>query len=110
MNPESPVRNPIQLMHRSAKIGTRYETDNALQHALLESDMSSDTEGVGTGGHIPTKVYTTGDGRAVIAQSTNSVVILTADQILNVIAELHACYDYCAAWKESAPAKNGVRF
>jgi len=45
------------------------------------------------------KIYTTSDGRVAIEQSTESVV-LSADQILRVIKELHACYDYCAAWKE----------
>jgi hypothetical protein len=47
-----------------------------------------------------TKVYTTPDGRTVIEQSQGSVV-LSADQIQAVIRELHACYDYCALWKES---------
>lgn len=51
---------------------------------------------------IPTKVYATGDGCAVIEQSQGSVVLLSAEQILTVIGELHACYDYCAAWKQSA--------
>jgi hypothetical protein len=50
---------------------------------------------------MPVKVCTTEDGRAVIEQAGASVV-LTADQILAIINELHACYDYCAAWKESA--------
>jgi hypothetical protein len=49
-----------------------------------------------------TKIYTTGDGQAVIEQSTGSVVMLSAEQILTVIAELHACYDYCATWKQKA--------
>jgi hypothetical protein len=44
------------------------------------------------------KVRTTNDGRAVIEQSKTSVV-LSADQILTTINALHACYDYCAAWK-----------
>jgi hypothetical protein len=47
-----------------------------------------------------TKVYTTAHGRAVIEQSTGSVVVLSSEQILTVIEQLHACYDYCAAWKE----------
>ena len=51
---------------------------------------------------LHTKVYTTSDGRAVIEQSQSSVVLLSADQILTVIAELRACYDYCAAWKQPA--------
>lgn len=51
-------------------------------------------------GPTPTRVYTTADGRAVIEQSEGSVV-LSSSQILAVINELHACYDYCAAWKES---------
>ena len=43
---------------------------------------------------------TTKDGRAVIEQSNGAVVVLSSDQILFVIEQLHACYDYCAAWKE----------
>jgi hypothetical protein len=39
----------------------------------------------------------------VIEQSNDAVVTLTADQILTVISELRACYDYCAAWKQSQP-------
>jgi hypothetical protein len=49
------------------------------------------------------RVYTTPEGRVVIEQSADSVVVLSPEQILTVIKELHACYDYCAAWKESAP-------
>jgi hypothetical protein len=51
---------------------------------------------------IPTKVYTTEDGFAAIEQSKDSIVLLSADQILAVIKELHVCYDYCAAWKDTA--------
>jgi hypothetical protein len=51
-----------------------------------------------TGQPIPTRTYTTIDGRAVIEQPQGSVAF-TAAQILAVISELHACYDYCAAWK-----------
>lgn len=47
-----------------------------------------------------TKVYMTQDGRAVIEQSKDAVVVLTSEQILTVIKELHVCYDYCAAWKQ----------
>ena len=49
---------------------------------------------------IQTKVYTTPDGCTIIEQSKDAVVVLTAEQIVAVIRELHACYDYCAAWKE----------
>lgn len=52
-------------------------------------------------GPIQTRVYTTGDGRAVIEQPENAVV-LSAEQILMIIEELRACYDYCAAWKRPA--------
>jgi hypothetical protein len=45
------------------------------------------------------KVYTTAEGRAVIEQSSGTVV-LEAEQILTVIKQLHACYDYCALWKQ----------
>lgn len=54
-------------------------------------------------GAVNTKVYTTKDGRVAIEQSKDSIVFLSADQILTVIKELHACYDYCAAWKETTP-------
>lgn len=50
---------------------------------------------------IQTRVYMTGDGRAVIEQS-ESAVVLSAEQILTIIEQLRACYDYCAAWKEPA--------
>jgi hypothetical protein len=48
----------------------------------------------------PPKVYTTADGRVAIEQSADSIVLLSAEQIVRVIRELHACYDYCAVWKE----------
>lgn len=57
--------------------------------------MNTDTSGL-----IDTKVYTSPDGRAVIEQSEGACVALSADQILTVIEQLHACYDYCASWKE----------
>lgn len=53
-----------------------------------------------TASSVCLKVYTTEDGRAVIEQANNSIS-LRADEILAVINELHACYDYCAAWKDS---------
>jgi hypothetical protein len=55
---------------------------------------------VATDGPVPIKVYTNEEGHAVIEQSSGSMVLLSAEQILTVIHELHACYDYCAAWKE----------
>lgn len=51
---------------------------------------------------LNTKVYTTADGRAAIEQSNGATVFLSSEQILTVISELHACYDYCALWKEPA--------
>jgi hypothetical protein len=48
---------------------------------------------------VPTKVYTTEEGFVAIEQSTSAVVLLSAEQILTVIKQLHVCYDYCAAWK-----------
>jgi hypothetical protein len=49
---------------------------------------------------IPTRIYTTIDGQAIIEQPQGSVVLFSAQQILTVIRELHVCYDYCAAWKK----------
>jgi len=54
---------------------------------------------------IPTTVYTTIDGQAVIEQPQGSVVLFSAEQILTVIRELHVCYDYCASWKEPTEAR-----
>jgi hypothetical protein len=53
-------------------------------------------------GKVQPKVYMTKDGCVAIEQSEGSVVLLSADQILAVIEELHVCYDYCAAWKQSS--------
>jgi hypothetical protein len=54
-----------------------------------------------------TKVYTTPEGQVAIEQSKQSVVILSADQIMAVIQELRTCYDYCASWKDAPPDKAG---
>lgn len=70
--------------------------------------MSSEMQGVDTAGHILTRVYTTPDGRTVIEQSGDAAVTLTAEQILTVISELRACYDYCAAWKQSPPEQDDL--
>lgn len=40
-----------------------------------------------------------------IEQSMVSVGVSSSDQILTVIEQLHACYDYCAVWKE--PTQEG---
>ncbi len=47
-------------------------------------------------------IDTTSDGAVAINQSKDSV-LYSADQIIEVISELHVCYDYCAAWKETPP-------
>jgi len=49
---------------------------------------------------VHTRVYTTQEGHAVIEQSQSAVVLTSPEQILTVINNLHACYDYCAAWKQ----------
>jgi len=64
--------------------------------------MSSETPSADSAVRVTTRVYTTPDGRTVIEQS-NAAVTLTAEQISTVISELQACYDYCAAWKQSRP-------
>lgn len=57
--------------------------------------MSARTESA-----VPAKVYTTEEKQAAIGQPNHSVGF-SDEQILAVISELHVCYDYCAAWKES---------
>jgi hypothetical protein len=42
-----------------------------------------------------------------IEQSSNPAG-LSADEILTVIDELHLCYDYCAAWKETTPDDTAI--
>lgn len=49
---------------------------------------------------IHTRVYTRPDGRVAIEQE-NDAIVLTAQQVLAVIKELHVCYDYCATWKDA---------
>ena len=36
-----------------------------------------------------------------IEQSKTADEVLTSDEILSVIEQVHACYDYCAGWKDS---------
>jgi hypothetical protein len=38
---------------------------------------------------------------AGIEQSNTTDAVLASDEILKVIGQLHACYDYCAVWKDS---------
>jgi hypothetical protein len=46
------------------------------------------------------------DGRVAIEQSERSTIVLSADQILGIISQLHACYDYCATWKDEDTGAN----
>jgi hypothetical protein len=36
-----------------------------------------------------------------IEQPKTADEVLTSDEILSVIEQVHACYDYCAVWKDS---------
>jgi hypothetical protein len=60
-------------------------------------------------GRIETRIYTRPDKRTVIEQATGSAVVLSAEQIMAVIDQLHACYDYCAAWKEPTQQSDEVQ-
>lgn len=51
---------------------------------------------------IPPEASNTEDDLATTEQSGKSTG-LSDDQILAAIGELHECYDYCAAWKETTP-------
>ncbi len=59
-----------------------------------------------SGKQIATRVYTTIEGRAVIEQPQGSIVLYNSEQILEVIRELHTCYDYCAAWKDPSETRH----
>jgi hypothetical protein len=50
---------------------------------------------------IETRIYTTAEGHAVIEQAQTSVVLYSSEQILEVIRDLHTCYDYCSSWRNS---------
>jgi hypothetical protein len=43
--------------------------------------------------------------RAVTEQSKTPGEALSSEQILTVIEQVHACYDYCAAWKQPTQAE-----
>jgi hypothetical protein len=51
---------------------------------------------------IETEIYTTDDGFVAIEQPNDTVVLLSADQLLAVIRELQSCYDNRAEWQEPA--------
>jgi hypothetical protein len=57
-------------------------------------------------GERNTRVYTTSDGQAMIEQLSGTSLKLSAEEILMVIEQLHACYDYCAAWKDPTKEQN----
>ena len=63
---------------------------------IAEGSMKNDAD---TDVSMQTRVYTTPDRRVIIEQSSSSIV-LSSEQILSIINQLHVCYDYCAAWKE----------
>ena len=77
-----------------------YETAK-LRRSIEQQLTRAQQKAPQTGGPTPTDV-TTKHERAVIEQSKTSVAVLSSEQILTVIEQLHACYDYCAAWKEPA--------
>jgi hypothetical protein len=51
-------------------------------------------------GMVETEIYTTDDGLVAIEQPNDTVVLLSADQLLLVIRELQSCYDNRAEWQE----------
>jgi hypothetical protein len=53
-------------------------------------------------GMVETEIYTTDDGFVAIEQPNDTVVLLSADQLLAVIRELQACYDNRGEWQEPA--------
>jgi hypothetical protein len=76
-----------------------YETAE-LRRSIQQQLTRAQQQAPQTGGPMPADVTATHQ-RAVIEQSKTSVaVLLSSEQILTVIEQLHACYDYCAAWKE----------
>ena len=51
-------------------------------------------------GRIETAIYTTEDGYVAIEQLNDTVVLLSSDQLVDVIRKLEACYDNRAHWQE----------
>ena len=54
-------------------------------------------------GTFETEIYPTDDGLLAIEQAHDTVVVLSADQLLAVIEELRAYYDTRAQWREATP-------
>ena len=48
------------------------------------------------------EIYPTDHGLLAIEQASETVILLTADQLLAVIQQLHAYYDTRARWREPA--------
>ena len=51
-------------------------------------------------GTIETAIYTTDDGYVAIEQLNDTVVLLSSDQLVEVIRKLEACYYNRAHWQE----------
>jgi hypothetical protein len=54
-------------------------------------------------GMFETAIYPTDDGLLAIEQANDTVVVLSADQLLAVIQELRAYYDTRTQWREATP-------
>jgi hypothetical protein len=87
-----------QIVARSTKTRRPAVVNMATRspRSLEGTHMSTNSDPV-----LDVKVYTITEGRAIIEQSSGTVV-LEAEQIQAVIKQLHACYDYCAVWKQTA--------
>jgi hypothetical protein len=64
-------------------------------NAITGAPMSTKIKGM-----VETEIYTTDDGFVAIEQPNDTVVLLSADQLLSVIRELQAYYDNRAEWQE----------
>ena len=54
-------------------------------------------------GMFETEIYSTDDGLLAIEQPNNTVVLLSAEQLLAVIQKLRAYYDARTQWQEATP-------
>ena len=54
-------------------------------------------------GMFETEIYSTDDGLLAIEQPNNTVVLLSAEQLLAVIQKLRAYYDTRTQWQEATP-------
>jgi hypothetical protein len=77
-------------------------------HANIEEQLNRAQDAPQTGGPRR-RDTTTRQECADVEQPKASVVVLSSGRFYRPLSELHACYDYCAAWKEPTQEENRTK-